>query len=695
MPDNTIRLLSEYLEKMKNVSNREELKTLNNEYKDLFFSSGEDDELGSLKTRIYAIISELITLREERRNKTIRSSTDLSETEHYEILRVQKIIDFNLFTYHFQPIVRVDNGEIYSYEALMRAKDMPDITPFHILKYAEMTDRLSEVEKYTFLNVLNYIKENKELFDGRLVFINSMPNVHIDPAVSNDIGELLGLLSDKVVVEMTEDSEFNDAELNDIKEKYRGLNIRIAIDDYGTGYSNISNLLRYTPNYVKIDRSLLSGIENSPNKKHFVREIIEFCHENNIMALAEGVESTEELRTVILLGADLIQGFYTARPSADIIPSIPYEIRAEIRAHRQEREDGKRLRVYNAERSERVLLDKLIKEGFDCIRIGIDYHDGNVTVAGNPNLDSNIHIDIAENFSGRLVLDTASLSNTNDRPAIDIGANSNVTIALAGNNRLSNSGIRVPETSVLRLEGNGNIDIKLSGADYYGIGNDMGSLHGDLIFDQDGTVSIFSDSHEGACIGSGLGGRIDIRRGRYILKSLGSIGVCIGAVNGSTKIDMVGCDIETVTSGAHCTAIGSVNGDADINTVYSSIKCSVGGILAAALGTVMGESADIRAESTNIRIDARAEQAVLFGSLYRDSHIRISRASSTVSAEGEKVVVFGGVNGVAELVLKAYDIAATILSEITTCYIHGVGEPVVEGGRFRFVINGKEYNELR
>ena len=125
------------------------------------------------------------------------------------------------------------------------------------------------------------------------------------------------------------------------------MGIRIAVDDYGSGYSNVSNLLRYMPNYVKIDRSLLSDIQNSPKKRHFVREIIQFCHDNDIMALAEGIETAEELHTVILLGADLIQGYYTARPAPEIIDSIPHDIKQMIIRYHQEHEDGRDQQIQN------------------------------------------------------------------------------------------------------------------------------------------------------------------------------------------------------------------------------------------------------------------------------------------------------------------------------------------------------------
>ena len=152
----------------------------------------------------------------------------------------------------------------------------------------------------------------------------------------------------RVVVELTEEAELKDEDLERLKAFFERLKIDIAVDDYGTGYSNVSNLLRYMPNYVKIDRSLLSEIQNHPQKMHFVREIIDFCHDNQIVALAEGIETAEELKTVIHLGVDLIQGFYTGKPSAKIIGQIDEARRNEIRQYYQERVDGAEKKIYIA-----------------------------------------------------------------------------------------------------------------------------------------------------------------------------------------------------------------------------------------------------------------------------------------------------------------------------------------------------------
>ena len=89
------------------------------------------------------------------------------------------------------------------------------------------------------------------------------------------------------------------------------------------------------PKYVKIDRMLLTNIHEDHQKQHFVKDIIEFAHDNDIVTLAEGVELDVELREAIRLGADLIQGYYTARPSAEAIQEIYKRVITEIVQYNQ------------------------------------------------------------------------------------------------------------------------------------------------------------------------------------------------------------------------------------------------------------------------------------------------------------------------------------------------------------------------
>lgn len=260
----------------------------------------------------------------------LRIGKKLSEEELQEAKTVGHILDDNLFTYHFQPIVNAKDGSIYAYEALMRTNVEPRVSPLQIIKYAEYLGRLYDVEKATFFNVVKCIEDGRDLFEGKKVFINSIPGEQLEGDDANHLALKMQKFSSSVVVELTEQSEADDDALERMKESFRSMGVETAVDDYGTGYSNIINLLRYAPDYVKIDRMLLTGIQDNLQKQHFVKSIIGFAHENNFKALAEGVETTQELETVISLGVDLIQGYYTAKPNAEVVQEIPKDIQDEI-----------------------------------------------------------------------------------------------------------------------------------------------------------------------------------------------------------------------------------------------------------------------------------------------------------------------------------------------------------------------------
>lgn len=91
----------------------------------------------------------------------------------------------------------------------------------------------------------------------------------------------------ELVVEFTEETEMGDDQLKELKNSFAKMNIETAIDDYGSGYSNVNNLLRYMPRFVKIDRMLMTDIHKDIQKQHFVKDIIEFAHDNDILTLAE------------------------------------------------------------------------------------------------------------------------------------------------------------------------------------------------------------------------------------------------------------------------------------------------------------------------------------------------------------------------------------------------------------------------
>lgn len=399
------------------------------------------------------------------------SMEEMTAEDRDTLDRVIYILDRNDIDYHFQPIVNTRTGEIYAYEALMRPVSDPYIAPPILLKFAEMAGRLYDVEKLTFTNVFRKLERPGYDPGSRKIFINSIPGIMLS---AEDLEGFAGYLDDwgkNIVIELTEQTELSDEMLEKNKELFRRFDLKCAVDDYGTGYSNITNILRYMPDFVKIDRSLIAGIENSPQKQYFVKDITTFSHDNGIMTLAEGVETSEELAKIIEIGVDLVQGFYTARPGESMVESISDPIREEIimagaRGSRKEYVPG---------REGRILLSKLIEEKITEINVKnnemtfIDF-----SIAGAPGLESDIPLNITGNYKGRISLEMCALGNVKG-PGISIEKGCDVTISLSGRNAI-NGGIYIAEGAFLTLEGDGSLVIDQTDAPEGLSGNKLSSI---------------------------------------------------------------------------------------------------------------------------------------------------------------------------------------------------------------------------
>ncbi|MBR5682811.1 MAG: EAL domain-containing protein [Ruminococcus sp.] len=616
-------------------------------------------------------------------------SLDEKEKEDYSL--VAKILDENLFDYHFQPIIDAKSGDIYAYEALMRARTETNVSPLSIIKYATMQERLFDVERSTFLNVLRIVSENKEALGSAKVFINSIPGVMVGDGDLSDISSHLEKIADRIVIELTEEAELNDDDLMKLKQFYEKLNIDIAVDDYGTGYSNVSNLLRYMPNYVKIDHSLISDINNQPRKQHFVREIIDFCHDNNIKALAEGVETTEEMRIAINLGADLIQGFYMAVPSPEIIHGIDDKRRSEIQRYYQERIDGEMKKVYYAGKTSRVPLAQLVRDGYSEIVVGADemvYKD--ILIIGIPHMKTNIHLRVESGYSGRITLEEVYFTNIKKRPCIELGENTDTAVVLLGTNTMFGSGIKVPESSRLTLEGRGDLEIELNAAEFYGIGNDHYSRHGELIFDQDGSVNINCHGQRGIAIGSGLGGAVCINRGEYNIRSNNEECVGIGALTGKVDLSVSLCQIEAdfiVTSGV---LIGSLYNDVSVKMKKTSIYFYGFGRSISVIGSIKGKKAEIDTNMIGAVFNVTSDDSTLFGTLDGASVLNISDSALKLESTGKQALLFGGNGPDTEVELLNSDTQAVVHSAIGKDTLAPDEKIRIINGRRRIMINGEE-----
>lgn len=234
------------------------------------------------------------------------------------------LIEKEAIEYHFQPIVDLHTGKIFAYEALMRSLVPSLKNPLQILTMAKMDSKLAEIEELTWSKSLATFKkyyDNGVVDKNCKMFINSISSQIISKKKLEYIEEQYQDILNNVVLEVTENEE-NDKILYKEKLTYlKKWNAEVALDDYGSGYNSDLALLSINPKYIKIDMEIIRNIDVDKDKQEIVAKITQYAHERNMKVIAEGVETASELRKVIQLNIDYVQGFIAAKPAA-IPPKI-------------------------------------------------------------------------------------------------------------------------------------------------------------------------------------------------------------------------------------------------------------------------------------------------------------------------------------------------------------------------------------
>jgi EAL domain-containing protein (putative c-di-GMP-specific phosphodiesterase class I) len=208
-----------------------------------------------------------------------------------------------------QPIVTWSGRQIFAYETLLRTDEPSLRSPLDFFDAAERLGRAPELGRIIRQRVAKQMKDTKAD-----VFVNLHPSDLEDPELYAEDGALTPYAK-QVVLEITERAALDRIhELQQRVTRLRALGYRIAIDDLGAGYAGLTSFAQLEPEVVKVDMSLVRGIDSSAVKQKLVRSIIALCTELGIHLIAEGIETPAERDTLVTLGGDLCQGYLFARP---------------------------------------------------------------------------------------------------------------------------------------------------------------------------------------------------------------------------------------------------------------------------------------------------------------------------------------------------------------------------------------------
>jgi EAL domain-containing protein (putative c-di-GMP-specific phosphodiesterase class I)/CheY-like chemotaxis protein len=213
----------------------------------------------------------------------------------------------------YQPIVSWSRKEPYGYEALVRSSETTMPGPGALFDAAEELGRIHDLGRQ-IRNKCSDPFGPEHL--GKSLFVNLHTADLLDSTLF-DPDSRLAKIADRIVLEITERSTLE--AVGQVRERIarlRQLGFRIAIDDIGAGYSGLNSFAMIQPDVVKLDITLVRGVDEDPVKRKLVRVLGDLCADLGILVVAEGVETASERDTLVSLGCDLLQGYLFARPGA-------------------------------------------------------------------------------------------------------------------------------------------------------------------------------------------------------------------------------------------------------------------------------------------------------------------------------------------------------------------------------------------
>ncbi len=249
------------------------------------------------------------------------------------IAQFENILSEEKISHLYQPILSLRSGSLLGWEALARGPlNSYFYAPITLFPYAEETGTLLTLENISQRKALANAGELKA---GQKLFLNiNAQTAHTLEFTRENLLSVLeekGLKPQNVVLELTErTSILNFQKFKKSLQNMRNLGFSLALDDTGAGYSSLQAVAELEPNYIKLDISIVRNIHKDPVKQALVDTFVTFAKKINCSLIAEGIETREELITLIKLGVHYGQGYLLGKPhfpASQVSPSITSLIR--------------------------------------------------------------------------------------------------------------------------------------------------------------------------------------------------------------------------------------------------------------------------------------------------------------------------------------------------------------------------------
>jgi len=224
----------------------------------------------------------------------------------------------------FQPIVDVETGRPFAFEALVRGSNgesagevLGRVTPEN--RYAfDQQCRVAAIEGAVAAGILET--------DARLS-INFLPNAVYSPVaciqLTLDTARATGFPTDRLIFEFTENEEMaNTDHVANIIDTYRKMGFGTAIDDFGAGHAGLGLLAKFQTDFIKLDMELVRGIDASLPRRMIVEGVVRIANSLGITVIGEGIETVAEYDALRAIGVRYLQGYLLARPELRSLPAV-------------------------------------------------------------------------------------------------------------------------------------------------------------------------------------------------------------------------------------------------------------------------------------------------------------------------------------------------------------------------------------
>ncbi|SNR92190.1 bifunctional diguanylate cyclase/phosphodiesterase [Desulfurobacterium atlanticum] len=285
------------------------------------FSLGVDD-VGNL----FKKAEEALYNAKKRGKNCIVFSTNSSSTRFEEIQEIRKrlveAIEKRSVEPYFQPILSLRTGKIYGYEVLARIfSEGKVLRGDYVIDIANTFNLIPEIDRIVFEKASKYLDKGYKLF-----FNLSMKYFFKE---LNNIWRMVkdrGLNSSNIVIEITESQKVMEMNVaKSIFQIFRDMDAKIAIDDFGSGYSSFSYLKRFPADILKIDGEFVKGAKRDKRDLTIMKSIVEVARPFRLRVLAEFIEDEEDYRLMKEIGVSLGQGWFIGKPKPE-----PYDVRIDI-----------------------------------------------------------------------------------------------------------------------------------------------------------------------------------------------------------------------------------------------------------------------------------------------------------------------------------------------------------------------------